>query len=379
MFRFEITHQSTKSRARTGLIHTPHGVLETPAFIFCATKAALKGVSTAQLRELGASVILSNTYHLMLQPGADVVAKMGGLHTFMDWQGPMLTDSGGFQVFSLGHGNVADEIKGRGVPRKKQLLDISEEGARFQSYRDGAYHLLTPERSMEIQQKLGADLVVSFDECTPYHVPRSYTEKSMRLSARWGKRCLVAFDPDQEGRQALYSVVQGGTYPDLRTESAAASNTQPFFGQAIGGSLGAESAQMYDVVAHTMTQLDAKRPTHLLGIGKVADIKAQVAFGIDTFDCVHPTRMARHGGALITSTEEGRAQLNIKNACFREDSEPLDETCPCSTCRAYTKGYLHHLFKAGEMLGPIALTVHNISFMVRLMSEVRAAIRQNRL
>lgn len=377
-FAFEVVHQSTQSHARIGRLKTPHGEIETPAFIFCATKAALKGLSTDQLKRVGASIILSNTYHLMLQPGADLVDEMGGLHEFMAWDGPMLTDSGGFQVFSLGHGHVVDEIKGRARGHARPKLKISEDGVVFTSYRDGQKHLLTPESSMAIQQKLGADLIVSFDECTPFHVPRSYTEASMHLSARWGGRCLDYFTQHTQGQQALYSVIQGGVYEDLRAISCDASNNAAFFGQAIGGSLGASASQMRDITAFTMDKLDRTRPTHLLGIGKLHDIEANISAGIDTFDCVHPTRLGRHGGALVDPHKDGTDHLNLKNARFARDKAPIDDTCPCDTCQRYSRAYLHHLFKAGEILGPSALTLHNVHFMVRWLARLRDEIRHNK-
>ncbi|TGW15925.1 tRNA guanosine(34) transglycosylase Tgt [Candidatus Hepatobacter penaei] len=378
-FRFDITHQSTKSGARVGTLTTPHGTLSTPAFIFCATKASLKGVSTAALREAGVPIILSNTYHLMLQPGAELIQRLGGLHKFMNWSGPLLTDSGGFQIFSLGHGHVTDEIKGRARAPKKNCLRICEDGVTFTSYRDGQKHHLTPEKSIDIQQKLGADLIVSFDECTPYHVSEAYTEKSMRLSTRWGKRCLDFFTQHNHHTQALYSVIQGGIYPHLRQESADFANQHAFFGHAIGGSLGASTAQMNEVVDMTTSYLDKKRPIHLLGIGKLHDIETHIQRGIDTFDCVHPTRLARHGGALMCPHTHGKDHLNIKNAQYRTDDTPLDKQCPCPTCKHYSRAYLHHLFKAGEILGPIALTQHNVAFMVSWMERLKGEILANRI
>lgn len=379
--RFEITHQSTRSNARCGLLHTPSGTIKTPNFIFCATKASLKGLSTQQLRDVGVDMILSNTYHLMLQPGADLVANMGGLHTFMDWQGPMLTDSGGFQVFSLGHGGVADEIKGRArtAGRLKSRLRIEEEGVFFKSYLNGDTVLLTPEKSIAIQQQLGANLIVAFDECTPYHVSRTYTESAMRRSIRWGERCLKAFDATRQPTQGLLAVIQGGVYQDLRQESAAFANDQAFFGYAIGGSLGSTKDEMDQVVHMTTETLQQNRYKHLLGIGQVRDIAAYTPYGIDTFDCVHPTRIARHGGALVETTLDARAHINLKNATFAKDAQPIQEDCPCPTCQRYTRAYLHHLFKAKEMLGPIAVTLHNVAFMTRFMKKIRDSIKANTL
>lgn len=377
-FKFEIQHQSTQSRARLGRLQTPHGTLETPAFIFCATKATLKGLTIDQVRQTGTSIILSNTYHLMVQPGADLVAQMGGLHRFMGWDGPMLTDSGGFQIFSLGHGSVADEIKGRGRGgRPSSVRHLTEEGVVFKSYLNGDLLTLTPETSIEIQQKLGADLIVVLDECTPFHVDTSYTADSTRRSHRWADRCLAFFQRTSRETQALYGIVQGGVYSHLREESACFVAERPFFGQAIGGSLGSSKVQMHDVVAMTMPFLLHSRPTHLLGIGGVSDILHGVKAGIDTFDCVHPTRLARHGGALVREAEGGREHLNLFNARFREDGGPIDEACSCATCKTYSRAYLHHLFKAREMLAPIAVTVHNVTFMNCLLEEIRERIRKN--
>ncbi|HKP26757.1 MAG TPA: tRNA guanosine(34) transglycosylase Tgt, partial [Dongiaceae bacterium] len=330
------------------------------------------------LREEKTQIILSNTYHLMLQPGADLVAKMGGLHRFMGWDGPMLTDSGGFQIFSLGHGSVADEIKGRrDIARPKTLLKISEKGAAFRSYIDGSKHLLTPEGSIDIQRKLGADLIVTFDECTPYHSDRKYTERSLHLSNRWADRCLAEFDRGAKGTQALYGILQGGVYRDLRHEAAAYVNDRPFFGNAVGGTLGANSAQMDEVVSYAMETLNRTRPTHLLGIGGFRDIFAGVAQGIDTFDCVSPTRIARHGAALMPGVKGER--VNLKNARFKDDAAPVDETCDCYCCRNFSRAYVHHLIKAEELLGMQLLTQHNINVMNRLMREVQAAIPEGRL
>ena len=379
-FKFQITHEDDTTQARCGLLQTPHGSIETPNFIFCATKGALKGVTSAQAREAGVDIILSNTYHMMLQPGADLVAQHGGLHTFLDWEGPMLTDSGGFQIFSLNHGGVADEIKGRRrFGGDKQFFKITEEGAFFHAYTDGSPQLLTPEISIQVQHKLGADLVVVLDECTPFHANREYTARSMEMSHRWGLRSLREFERLNNGSQALYGIVQGGIYPDLRKISAAFVNEQPFFGQAIGGTLGSDKEQMYEVVRFTRKELEAKRPTHLLGIGGVNDIWEGVAQGIDTFDCTHPTRIARHGRALVRSAmAEGQEGLNLKNARFREDLRPIDDQCPCYGCRKFTRAYIHHLLKANEMLGGQLLTLHNMTFMMQVAQTIRASIKENR-
>jgi queuine tRNA-ribosyltransferase len=379
---FSFTVTATSGKARCGLITTPHGVLETPAFIFCATKAAIKGVGPTQMKEEGSSIILANTYHLMLQPGAEIVQKLGGLHKMMGWNGPMLTDSGGYQIFSLGHGSVASEIKGKRMgSRPKTLLNINEEGARFRSYIDGSCHLLTPEKSIQIQKALGADLIVVLDECTPFHVDKDYTAKSMRMSHRWAVRSFEEFRRTNDHKQALYGIIQGGVYEDLRKEGAEFVNSQPFFAHAIGGSLGASKDQMHEIVGTTMNILSPQRPVHLLGIGGVSDIFNGVAYGIDSFDCVHPTRLARHGGALVPAKLglSDKEHINIKNSRFKGDNEPIDHECGCSTCRSFSRGYLHHLFKAEELLGLQALTVHNVHFMNRLMVAIRLAISNNSL
>ncbi|MGB0935473.1 MAG: tRNA guanosine(34) transglycosylase Tgt [Alphaproteobacteria bacterium] len=386
-FSFEITFQSPNSMARLGRLSTPHGVVETPAFIFCATKAAIKGATPKQMKEADTQIILSNTYHLMLQPGGDLVQKMGGLHKFMGWDGPMLTDSGGYQIFSLGHGSVSQEIKGkRSGEKRRTLVKITEEGARFKSYIDGSMHMLTPEESITIQHKLGADLIVVLDECTPFHVDKVYTEKSMRMSHRWAQRSYDQFHKlNTEGKQALYGIIQGGVYEDLRQESCAFVNDTPFFGHAVGGSLGADKNQMEDVVSLTMSLLSKDRPVHLLGIGGVRDIFHGVEQGIDTFDCVHPTRLARHGGALVKAKHwdeypyRGAEHMNLRNQQFRDDQRPIDEDCPCDTCQTYSRAYLHHLLKAGELLAVNAITVHNVSYMNQLLTAIRGAIKDDRL
>ncbi len=383
MFKFSFI-ETTTDRARLGCIETPHGVVETPAFIFCATKAAMKSVTVDQMREAETQIILSNTYHLMLQPGADVVAHHGGLQKFTGWRGPMLTDSGGFQIFSLGHGSIANEIKGRQQGyRQKTLLRISEEGARFKSYIDGSTWMLTPEESIRIQCKLGADMIVVLDECTPFHVEKSYTKESMEMSHRWAKRCLVTFDElNEQKTQRLYGIIQGGVFEDLRDESCDFVNTHPFFGHAIGGSLGASKEQMYDVVTYTASKLDRARPIHLLGIGGIRDIFNGVRAGIDTFDCVHPTRLARHGGALVKpgQIDTGkREHLNLRNQQFQKDNNPIEPDCECSTCKQYTRGYLHHLLKAQEIVVFTLISIHNIFFMNRLLKDIRMALKTGTL
>ncbi len=388
MSAFSFTTTATDpagSAARCGRLVTPHGVVETPAFIFCATKGAIKGLDPSGMRAAGTQFMLSNTYHLMIAPGAELIAKQGGLHRFMRWDGPLLTDSGGFQIFSMGHGSVADEIKGKRFvgaadagERAKSLLKITEQGAEFRSYLDGRKLFLSPEISIDVQRKLGADFIVQLDECTPFHVDRDYTARSMEMSHRWGDRSIAEFDRGDDGRQALYGIVQGGVYPDLRAISASYTRDRPFFGTAIGGSLGAELAQMLEVVSWCMPHIAAERPVHLLGIGGIDDIFGAVALGIDSFDCVSPTRIARHGWALAPGAKNHR--LNLRNARYREDSRPIDPDCLCPSCAGgFSRAYLHHLIKAQEYLAIQLVTQHNVHVMNRLMAEIRAAIPEGRL
>ena len=386
IFSWKVEHKSKNNNARTGTLTTPHGKIRTPAFIFCATKGALKSSTTNLAAENNTQIILSNTYHLMIQPGSDLIANHGGLHKFLNWNGPMLTDSGGFQIFSLGHGSVADEIKGRtNTKRSKTLMSISEEGSVFKSYLDGSLKLLSPEKSIEIQRDLGADLILVFDECTPFHVDKSYTESSMRRSHRWAIRSLNRFNSfirykpsyGSAGEQKLYGIVQGGIYEDLREESIDFNlNKIDTFGIAIGGSLGSSKEEMYKVVNFTAPKLGNKHPIHLLGIGDPRDIWQLVKNGIDTFDCVSPTRLARHGSALIKGP---LGKKNIKNNKFADDLSPIDENCACSTCKNYSIAYLHHLFKAGELLGLQLITAHNIYFMNHLMQLIRNSIESDSL
>jgi queuine tRNA-ribosyltransferase len=383
-FNFEITHQKSDERARLGKLTTPHGAIETPNYIFCGTKAAIKGLSPVQMREAQTDIILSNTYHLMLQPGADLIEKMGGLHKFMGWDGPMLTDSGGFQVFSLGEGTMANEIKGKktgsdgsGEGKNRNLLEITEEGAVFRSYIDGRKIKLTPESAMDIQRKLGADLLMQFDECTPYHVDKSYTARSMEMSMRWGDRCLSRFAQFDNGAQAVYGIVQGGVYEDLRRASSDYIRNRPYFGTAIGGCLGGTDEEMYNDALCSLERAAQERPVHFLGIGRIKDVFTFVRLGVDTFDCVIPTRLARHGTAFLKG-QKGET-INLKNVRFREDHTPLDPRIDLPCSNYYSKAYIHHLLKAGEILGMQILAQHNVATINMLMREIRAAIKTDTL
>jgi queuine tRNA-ribosyltransferase len=378
-FAFDILHKDADSAARVGRLKTPHGTIETPNYIFCGTKASIKNLSPQQMREAQTDIILGNTYHLMIQPGADLIEKMGGLHEFTQWKGPMMTDSGGFQILSMGHGTIADEIKGRNKgQREKSLLKITEEGAKFRSYWQGEILNLTPESSMQIQRKLGADLIYQFDECTAYHDDRAYTELAMERSHRWGDRCLKEFERTHDGKQALYGIIQGGVYPELRARSIDYVMDRPYFGVAVGGCLGGSEEEMKDVVSWCMEdQARHTRPVHLLGIGRIADVFSFVRMGIDTFDCVTPTRIARHGMALIKGMPGER--INLKNSRYRDDPEPLDPSSDLPFSRDYSKAYIHHLFKVSELLGIQIVAQHNVTVMNRLMREVRAAIKTGTL
>ena len=385
-FLWKITKKLKNNNARIGIISTPHGDIETPAFIFCATKGALKSFSTQDAKKNNTQIILSNTYHLMLQPGSNLIAKHGGLHKFLGWKGPMLTDSGGFQIFSLGYGSVADEIKGRKLNSKirKTLLNINEEGAIFKSYVDGSNLLLTPEKSIQIQRNLGADLILVFDECTPFNVDKDYTSKSMLRSHRWSRRSINTFNSKltynpkkgSAGSQEIYGIIQGGVYKDLREESIDFNQNEiNTFGIAIGGSLGSSKEEMLDIVNFTASKLHSCRPVHLLGIGDPTDIWSFVEQGIDTFDCVSPTRLARHGSALIKGK---KGKINLKNARYKDKLIPIDSKCSCYTCKNFTLSYLYHLFASKELLALQLLTNHNIFFMNNLMKTIRDSIRLNK-
>ncbi len=369
---FTIHKKALKSRARSGTIHTLHGDLQTPCFMTVGTKANVKTISSLQLEEIGVPVVLCNTYHLHLLPGEDLIAEMGGLHGFMNWQKPIFTDSGGYQIFSMGHGSVSEEIKGvRNSPTRRSLLKISEDGAVFRSYLDGSQKIITPESSIQIQNKLGADMIAVFDECTPFHVEKTYTRKSMEMTHRWLNRC-IAEHQKLKSPQALYGIIQGGIYEDLREislEYIAKSGTP---GICIGGSLGQTKEQMYTIVDFVTQRLPVEKPVHLLGIGDLDDLVQGVAMGIDTFDCVAPTRNARHG--RIFSSETPKNTLQVTNATFRNNHTPLDIHCSCAVCTQYSKSYIHYLFRAKEVLGMQLATYHNIWFLTRFMEKIRKSI-----
>jgi len=376
--------------------------VRTPAFVPLATKATVKGLLPEEVAALGYEMVLGNTFHLLLNPGPELIERFGGVGAFMGWEGPVITDSGGFQVFSMGHGNVADEVKGRARgqrgERQGAILSIEEEGVRFRSYVDGRERFLSPEGSMEVQAALRSDIALVFDECTPFHVDRAYTERSTERTHRWLERCLswhaehiqsAAHRPDAvhaagDGsfQQLVYGIVQGGVYEDLRrgsTRTVAASGCD---GVAIGGSLGASKEQMYEVVGYATGELGGANetlPRHLLGIGEVDDLIAGVELGIDTFDCAMPTRLGRHGTALVPDPSS-RWRLDLHKGRWRDSDEPLLEGCPCPACASgLSRAYLSYLVRAGELTGMRLLTLHNLTFLARLMADLRGAILAGRL
>jgi queuine tRNA-ribosyltransferase len=383
---FEIKTHAGDSQARTGVLHLAHGDVQTPAFVPLATRGSVKTLEPRDVEALGYEMVLGNTFHLFLSPGAELMESYGGLHEFMRWRRPIISDSGGFQVFSMGHGSVADEIKGRSQARRGltngAILGIGEEGVRFRSYVDGSEHFMAPETSMAMQAALRSDIALVLDECTPFHVTRSYTQASTERTHRWLRRCLDWHAEHGPDGQNVYGIVQGGVEQDLRVESTEAVAASGCDGIAIGGSLGQDKPQMNEVVGWTTAALDRvalERPRHLLGIGDVDDLLAGVQQGIDTFDCAMPTRLARHGVAIVPEPEQ-RWRVDLAKSRWRGSQEPILDGCPCPACSAgFTRGYIHYASKAGETTGPRLLTLHNLSFMSRLMADLRRGIDEHRL
>ena len=347
---YELIRQCPETGARAGRLHTPHGSFDTPMFMPVGTQGTVKTLSPEELHTMGAGVILGNTYHLFLRPGHEIVKKAGGLHRFMNWDGAILTDSGGFQVFSLG-----------------ALRKISEEGVAFRSHHDGSKQFLSPEKSMEIQMALGSDIAMAFDECTPYPADYEYACRSMRLTTRWAKRCQAVHNRED---QALFGIVQGGMYADLRQESAEQLVAMDFPGYAIGGlSVGEPKPLMYEVLEQTVPFLPQNKARYLMGVGTPDCLVEGVARGIDMFDCVLPTRVARNGTAI---TSQGR--VVIRNAAYIEDFMPLDPECDCYTCRNYSRAYLRHLIRCDEIFGLRLMSLHNLHYLIKLMHQIRTAI-----
>lgn len=383
---FQATRPDPASPARLGRLATPHGVVETPALVVVATQAAVKSLQPAEVAALGAQAVLCNTYHLYLRPGADLVAELGGLHAFMAWPGPIFTDSGGYQVFSLGFGLEHGIGKIVGMfpdedPRERRrpgaaaaqakLSRVDDDGVTFRSHIDGSTHRLTPELSIAVQEKLGADVILAFDEPTsPLH-DEAYTARALARTHRWAERSLAA---KRRADQALYGIVQGGAFRRLREESAAFIGGLPFDGFAIGGSLGTSKRDMERVLEWSVPLLPEDRPRHMLGIGEPDDLFRCVERGVDTFDCVAPTRHARRGVLL---TADG--PLTITRAAYREDDGPIDPECACPTCRTFSRAYLRHLFVAEELLAYTLATTHNLAFILGLMARIRAALADGTL
>jgi queuine tRNA-ribosyltransferase len=354
-FRFSILHQDQTSCARLGLLHTPHGTVETPVFMPVGTQATVKTMTPEEVYEVGGRLILSNTYHLYLRPGFELIREAGGLHRFMHWDGPILTDSGGFQVFSLG-----------------PLRKVTEEGVTFRSHIDGSEHFFSPEKAMEVQMALGSDIAMAFDECAPYPCSREYALEVLERTTRWARRCLAVHN---RAGQAVFGIIQGSTYPDLRLESAKGLVEMDFPGYAIGGlSVGEPKDLMYQMLECTILVLPEEKPRYLMGVGSPDCLLEGIVRGVDMFDCVLPTRIARNGTVL---TRQGK--LVVRNAEYARDFKPLDPECDCYACRHYTRAYIRHLIKAGEVLGIRLTTIHNLHFVLNLMKEAKSAIRQGRI
>ena len=373
--RFEIGARD--GAARTGVIHTAHGPIQTPAFIPLATKGSVRGLEAGEVADLGYELILGNTYHLFVSPGPERIAAAGGLHGFMGWERALITDSGGFQVFSLAHGGVANEIKGSGRGSETSEVKITEEGARFRSYRDGSELFISPEVSMQVQAAIGSDIALVFDECTPYHADYEYTARSTERTHRWLQRCLDWHRGEGPERQAVFGIVQGGVHPDLRREAAQQVSEAAVDGIAIGGTLGRDKAEMHEVLALTAPLLPEAAPKHLLGIGEVDDLLGGIALGIDVFDCVVPTRLARHGVALAPEPER-RWRLDLRKAGFVGDRRPLVEGCPCPACRNHDRDYVSYLSRAEELTAVRLIVLHNLTYMQELTRHARAAIEAGR-
>jgi queuine tRNA-ribosyltransferase len=375
--RFEIG--AWDGAARAGVIHTAHGPIETPAFIPLATKGTVRGLESHEVADLGYELILGNTYHLFVSPGAKRIAAAGGLHGFMGWERALITDSGGFQVFSLAHGGVANEVKGSGRSGGEHgsKVEITEEGARFRSYRDGSELFISPEVSMQVQAALGSDIALVFDECTPFHADRDYTARSTARTHRWLDRCLDWHQREGPPRQAVFGIVQGGVHEDLRRESAAAVSAAGVDGIAIGGTLGRDKEEMHAVLAMTAPLLPPEAPKHLLGIGEVDDLLGGIALGLDVFDCAVPTRLARHGVALAPDPEN-RFRLDLRKSRWVGDRNPLVAGCPCPACQHHDRDYVSYLSRAEELTAVRLIVLHNLTYMRELTTHARAAIEAGR-
>lgn len=383
---FELIHEDKATGARTGIMHTDHGDIPTPCFMPVGTQATVKTLDQTDLEKLNAPIILGNTYHLHLRPGEDLIHELGGLHKFMNWNRPILTDSGGFQVFSLG---LQKEIKGQG--KNGQLVEIDDDGVTFKSHLDGSTHRFTPEVAIQIQHKIGADIIMAFDECTPDTAPYEYTKEAMERTHNWAKRCLDEharlnhnrsslhpnFNNKDTTHRFLFGIVQGAKHKELREESARFISSLDFDGVAIGGeSIGYNMEATEEILGWLKPILPKNKPHYTMGVGlSPRDLLRVVAAGADMFDCVAPTRLARHGMLFVRGSEE---RININNATFSKDTDPIDDKCTCEVCARYTRAYLHHLFAADEMTAFRLATIHNVHFMLDLMRRAREAILGDR-
>jgi len=378
--KFHVTSEDRKTR--TGVLTLKHGKVNTPEFMPVATKATVKALTSEDLNELGAQLLICNTYHLMLQPNADIIAEMGGLHKFMNWNKPLVTDSGGFQAFSLGLGKehavgkmyFPGENYSGTKPRGKSIAKIDDNGISFRSIYDNSHQYLTPEKSIKIQEKLGADMILALDECTSPLSSKEYTTKSLELTHKWAKQCLETHETDQ----AIVGIVQGGHWQDLREKSAKYIASLDFDSFAIGGSLGKSKKDMHNVLNWVIPHLPGNKPRHLLGIGVVEDIFESVERGVDLFDCVSPTRTARSGFAYIrhpVGTKKNKYRYKIKAPNNKMDNKPIDTNCNCKICKSYSRAYIHHLLKTEELIGYNLISYHNVHFFLHLMREIREAIK----
>lgn len=379
---FTITHKDPKTRARTGLLYTEHGTIETPEFMPVGTQATVKSLDSSELLEIDAQIILGNTYHLHLRPGENLIADFQGLHKFMNWSRPILTDSGGFQVFSLanksaGKSEIEDTAQGK-------LVSIDNDGVTFTSHIDGSKHRFTPEEAIRVQHKIGADIIMAFDECTPDEAEEKYIKEAMDRTHAWAERCITEHkkDPAHHGyRQFLFGIIQGANNKQLREESAKAISAMDFSGIAIGGeSIGYNMAATKNILDWVMPIISEDKPHYAMGLGfSPMDLFEVVERGVDMFDCVAPTRIARNGTLFAKSAgAKNKYRININNAQFRNDKKPIDPGCLCSTCQSYSRAYIHHLFDTKELLAYKLATIHNLHFFLNLMKQIRAAIRDNK-
>lgn len=372
--KFEILHRSKKSRARVGKIYTPHGVIDTPNFVAVGTNGTLKAIDNEMVDAIGLQLMFCNTYHLLLQPGPEVIQKAGGLHKFINRKLPIITDSGGFQVFSLAYGSVASELKSQGAKKGDgHVLKITEEGVLFRSYRDGAKVLLTPESSVQAQKAMQSDIIIPFDELPPYHIGKERLMSALERTHRWEKRSLEEHLKNPQG-QSMYAVIHGGIDLELRKKSAEVLSELPFDGFSIGGSVGKTKQEMVEMLTSLLPRLKEEKPNHLLGIGDLESLALSIPLGIDTFDSSYPTRAARHGFLL---TKAGGIKVEKKENATNYG--PIEEGCPCRSCTHYSLAYLHHLFKAKELTAYTLASLHNLYFMVNLMRCYREKISQDAL